>query len=335
MASNYGNLMERVRRFKKSATIDTTDPSNKGKAPTPDYPGMDRKETGMPPEEGNTGFESSAPPVTNTFNPAPTGRNVPTTENGTARDKKEEEEKIASLSTRVQNLLKATKAKTEPTKSAAAPVTTSAGHADGEVSPDMLFKLASAILSSNRGIAVANELLAEQVGREEAGKLIKQASEQHLEFVRLGYLQEEMAKEAAMRYELITHIIKQASPEDQEYIHKIAKFHDSVISQIEDPMLKMAYAQGADDAAAMTDAAEGAGGGAPQIPGADETQQPSVEELLALLHQLVESGQVSPEEAQQVAQELAQGQGGEEGGEPKEASGAFADVFNAMNNLVP
>ena len=59
------------------------------------------------------------------------------------------------------------------------------------------------------------------------------------------------------------------------------------------------------------------------------------EELLALLQQLVESGQVSPEEAQQVAQELSEGAGDGEGGAAKEASGAFADVFNAMNILVP
>ena len=67
----------------------------------------------------------------------------------------------------------------------------------------------------------------------------------------------------------------------------------------------MAFAQGAQDAAAMDESA--AGGEEPQLPGGEEGGTPSPEEIVQVLQQMVQSGEIDEETAQQVLQILAQG----------------------------
>lgn len=112
------------------------------------------------------------------------------------------------------------------------------------------------------------------------------------------------------------------------------------------PALKLAYAQGAEDAQMMMDSE--AGGGEPTLPGAEGGDPAaggtpaSPEEIAQALMMLVQSGEIDEATAQQVLASLGAGGGGDPmagagggGGEmpvPEEAAGA--DMAKAASALV-
>ncbi len=288
---------------------------------------------------------------------------TPSTVNGTAQDAAVDSStaKIASdakaLATRVRGLMKkaekeepATKSeataadptdkgKVEPTKKngpqdlppASTPATAKDNGAkaaaaevaanDFQLSPEAYIKLASTILETEDGVVFATKLLKQAKGVEVASQLINAALQAQENF-------NKAAAAEAQGAELAETMFKSASAEEQALIIKYAQVHSAAVNAIEaDTSLnaeqtqtaKLAYAQGAMDGAAMQD-----GGG--ELPGGTG-EEPSLEDIMAVIEQLVQSGQLPPEVAQQLMAELS-GQGGAEGaaGEAAEAAAGTAEA---------
>jgi len=169
-------------------------------------------------------------------------------------------------------------------------------------------KLASEILSSEEGIALAHTYLSKRANAEAADDLINKARAQ----------QEGFCKAAAEEYEYQEQMLafqKEASdqfnalpPEQQALVKKAGEAHQENLSQISDDLHKLAYMQGAADGGAMM---EDPGG---MIPGGDPEQPMGPEEIMAVVQAMVESGELTPEEAEQILAEL---EGGEMGGAPE------------------
>ena len=196
-------------------------------------------------------------------------------------------------------------------------------------------KLASVILESEEGVKFATRILKESKGAEVANQLINAALQAQENF-------QKAAAAEAQGAELADAMFKSASAEDQALIIKYAQVHSASAAEIDaDASLtaeqkqtaKLAYAQGAMDAAAMQDApppagVEGAEAPVGDLPGG-ESAEPSPEDIMAVIEQLVQSGQLPPEVAQQQMQELGGGEAGEgaahEGAESPAAEAAEGD----------
>lgn len=180
---------------------------------------------------------------------------------------------------------------------------------DIKLSPEAYIKLASALLESEEGLIVATRLIKEAKGAQVAQELIANALA----------AQEQFHKQAAAEVQgaqLAEYLFKSASAEEQATMVKFAQVHGVESKKIdaradlnaeEKEICKMAYAQGAMDGAAMADTGELPGG---------TSQEPSAEDIMAVIEQLVASGQLPPEIAQQLMAEL-----GGQGGEGAEAAG--------------
>ena len=196
-------------------------------------------------------------------------------------------------------------------------------------------KLASAILESEDGVKFATRILKEAKGAEVANQLINAALQAQDNF-------QKAAAAEAQGAELADAMFKSASAEDQALIIKYAQVHSASAAEIDaDTSLtaeqkqtaKLAYAQGAMDAAAMQDAppasapegaapVEGAEAPVGDLPGG-ESAEPSPEDIMAVIEQLVQSGQLPPEVAQQLMQELS-------GGAPAEGAAPVEGVEEAV-----
>jgi hypothetical protein len=198
-----------------------------------------------------------------------------------------------------------------------------------DISPEALMKLASTILATEGGLAAVEPVLLKAAGVEAASQIIKEAAAsydvmvtQQMELMKAANAQreqEEFYKAAAAR-ELaeLDQVIKSASEEDKAQIVKFAKVHGAALENIEHPLLKQAYMQGAADAAAMEDA-----GGA-ELPGAEGPA--SIEQIAQLLEAMVQSGEIDEQTAMAVLQELAGSDeaaaGAPEAGAAEEGAGA-------------
>lgn len=192
-----------------------------------------------------------------------------------------------------------------------------AGQADevslpNEFSTEFHVKLASQLLATEEGREHARSILADAMGAEAVETLIKQASEM-----------EKVAAEQAQFEGQIKQAMEKMSPEERDAFVKSAKFHRSEVDQLENDFEKQAYQQGAMDAAAM----EEAGGALPEIPGAESDM--TIEEVVMILDQLVQSGEIDPQMADAILQAVMAEMGGEmPGGAPADpaAGGAPAEA---------
>jgi hypothetical protein len=178
---------------------------------------------------------------------------------------------------------------------------------DIQLSSEAYIKLAQHVLAAEGGIEFSTRIIKEAKGAAVAQELISNALA----------AQEQFQKQAAAEVQgaqLAEHLFKSASADDQALMIKWAQVHGSEADAIdartdlnpeEKEMCKRAYAQGAMDGAAMEDTGELPGGASPE---------PSPEEIMAVIEQLVASGQLPEEVAQQLMAELSgQGAPGAEG----------------------
>ena len=317
----YRELAALVRGNIKAATIDATDPTDKGGASAKKTDGDDASLMALP----TKGEQNAAAPAQLTdrdTNPAGVGEgDVPSTAPGDPKDKSVSSptdalSKIAGNASDIANRIKGLMApKAAPATEAAkeATVAAVATAANIELTPEFHLKLASTILSTQEGVDLALSLLRKQAGVEAANDLMSSALAMHEKYASTAQVESEAEQ-----------LFKSASAEEQAAIVKFAKIHDFCLSRIENPIEKMAFAQGAQDAAAMDESA--AGGGEPQLPGGEAGGTPSPEEIVQVLQQMVQSGEIDEETAQQVLQILAQGgdeaAGDAAGGEDPSAAGA-------------
>jgi hypothetical protein len=180
-----------------------------------------------------------------------------------------------------------------------------AGAEEFELPTDAYVKLAHTILSVEGGMEYAHRLIKQAKGAETADALLNNAINAQAEF-------EKAAAAHAQGAGLVDQIFAGCKTQaEAEQVVKIASAHKEQISVIEKQaadaesaeLEKLAYAAGAMDAAAMQ---EGEG----TLPGG-ESEEASPEDSLAVIQQLVASGQLPPEVAEQLLAELQGGAGGE------------------------
>jgi hypothetical protein len=194
---------------------------------------------------------------------------------------------------------------------------------DIKLSPDAYIKLASALLESEEGLIHATRIIKEAKGAAVAAELINNALAAQEQFAKQAAAEEQGATVAEYLY-------KNASAEDRELMVKYAQVHGVEATKIdaradlspeEKEMCKMAYAQGAMDGAAMADTGELPGGA---------SEEPAPEDIIAVIEQLVASGQLPEEVAQQLIAELGAGGaapgGAAPGGEALPGEGAETPV---------
>ena len=201
----------------------------------------------------------------------------------------------------------------EPSKSAAD------GGSGLNLSPDMLVKLAKSVLATNEGVAFARYTLEKTAGAEHADAMIKAAhaaSVSHDEtlYIKQAAFNEGMSAAGQIHAEL-SRIITEA---DADSVIKQASLHCANLEALEHPLMKEAYAAGMEDGAALEEGVE-AGAEDPEMPMGGE--QLSMEDVIALLEEMIASGEISEEDVIAGLQELQ----GSEGADPAMADPAMAD----------
>ena len=173
-------------------------------------------------------------------------------------------------------------------------------------------KIANLVLNYEEGRQMVTELADRELGKQAAQNLIKEAAE--LESIQDAYEQEQQA--AAIQVE---EMLKGASAEDVQDIEKLMVVHSGAIDSYEYDFEKEAYDLGVKQAAAAMDAE---GGELPM-----EGEDVSLDEVAAVIMQMVESGEIDPQLAEAILGELAGADGGgmEGGGEEAMMDPAMAE----------
>lgn len=344
----YDSVLSRVRAVQQKRAADNEalnmkDPAEKGTVTPPDHPDGDSdKKKQIPPSATNVDGQEGKALTDKDTNPSSTGKNVP----GPVTDGKPKEDAATSPTTPLSKIAgdvnaimdrigqlreKQASAQTAAsTTPAPAPKQAEAAPSNDEVAngiqltPEFHMKLASLILEDEEGLQLAEKILRKAAGHEAAQELINAALTQQDAFVRAAndydaqvkYAAEVEAYQAAQ----LNEFLKSASDEDRKSIEKFAQVHGAFLSTLGTDWEKAAYMQGAQDAAAMGDAeAEGA---PPEIEGGGEGPM-GPEEIIALLQEMVQAGEIDEATAAQIAESLAMGAGGGGGEEevplPEEA----------------
>lgn len=238
----------------------------------------------------------------------------------------------------IRNALLGKNPELAPTKSAAPtsapevavePAKQAAGEPKIELSNDLLAKIASQILSTEEGINFVYGMQEKAAGAQAARQELEtalQAAEYYdqVEHVKSAALNDVFSKAAAIHDELSQLITE----EEADEILKTAALHQAAILGFEDEILKSAYVAGMDDAALMEAAGEAGEGEAGEeevgeLPMSGE-EGLGEEEVLQILAELIESGELTEEEVMQAISE-AEGQNEGEAEAAPNADAAAAD----------
>ena len=150
-------------------------------------------------------------------------------------------------------------------------------------------KIAELVLNYEEGRQMVNDLADREFGKEAAAQLIDEA--QYIQSV-----QDEAAMSEAQGAQATEELLKSASEEDIKEMQKLAAVHGMNVSKMEYDFEQEAYDLGCKQAAMAMDA-----GG--EIPGAGGDV--SLDEVAAVIMQMVESGELDPQTAEAVLQQLA------------------------------
>lgn len=300
-------------RLNKSASTDpksATDEDDKGSATVKEDPAASNANQNVPAAEPTNAPKNDE--LCKDTKPSPTGENmVVHPKDGDAEDK--QLGKLASLRNRVANLQ--TKSATLATpvvepKVEGVSKTASTDEIKIDLSQENLLKLAQAIVASSDGVDAVLPILRRQSGREAAAALIKDASAAYAKQLADLEYQAAMVKEANVRDLHIKHLVNTFGEAKVNCMIKAAALHDANTANL-DEMKKYAYAQGVSDAQEV--------GSSPQpedaqLQGSGEGGA-TIEQIITLLQQAVESGEITDEEAQALATQLLQEEqkGGDQG----------------------
>lgn len=302
--------------------LNMKDPTERGQVSIPDCgDGSNRAAQGLPTNTSNMGEPDKEHNIFDVTKPNGAGQGeyvVP--KDGTAAD-----EAVKSPTTPLSKMAQALKelqqksAATAPAAKPAAPAApvkqASQGTFELPVSllPDnsLMDKLASIggiMLGSEAGQKMVAEVLEKEAGIAEARAIIAEA-------------QATMEKEAASQfYEENNMMYNQPNTAMNKSAAAAKSAHVAWFNSFNTDMEKNAYMNGAEDGAAVADAIES--GEDPE-----ELADVSDEEVIAYLQELVESGQISQEEAEAVLQSI--GDAGEDGLTPEEMAQALTEAVEA------
>lgn len=172
---------------------------------------------------------------------------------------------------------------------------------------DKLASIGGIMLGSEAGQQMVAEVLEKEAGIAEARAIIAEA-------------QATMEKEAASQLYEETNMINTNNAGMQKSAAAAQHAHAAWYNSFNTDMEKNAYMNGAEDGAAVADAIE-----AGEDP--EALADVSDEEVIAYLQELVESGQISQEEAEAVLQSI--GDAGEDGLTPEEMAQALTEAVEA------
>jgi len=172
---------------------------------------------------------------------------------------------------------------------------------------DKLASIGGIMLGSEAGQQMVAEVLEKEAGIAEARAIIAEA-------------QATMEKEAASQFHKENNMINTNDAGMQKSAAAAQHAHAAWFNSFNTDMEKNAYMNGAEDGAAVADAIE-----AGEDP--EALADVSDEEVIAYLQELVESGQISQEEAEAVLQSI--GDAGEDGLTPEEMAQALTEAVEA------
>jgi hypothetical protein len=332
MNASYTQILERTRAYMKSASAQAPEKDEReaGKvAPSPTDPQVKADlPADVPAKDGQPKSIESKQVAGVKEDPACTPVSGDAKDDAVKSPTAKLASDIQSTVARVQEFLnKKAGTTTVATTPAPAPVATASNDkvaGDFELNPDFHFKLASLILSTEEGVAFAEKLINKAAGEAAAHQIIndalvqQNAYEAYAEEMQKAAAEEEYAyaylEQAAAEYD---QIVKSASVDEQKLLEKFATVHGDILSRLEDPLLKAAYQQGAEDAADYVDMeAEGGEGAEGSIPGAEG--ELDVETVIEVLDEMVQSGELPEEAAVAILEEItgqSAGGEGEMGGE--------------------
>lgn len=287
------------------------DPTERGQVSIPDCgDGSNRAAQVLPTNSNNMGEPNKEHNIMDVTKPNGVGQGqyiVP--KDGSAADKAVTSpttplSKLAASLLEVNNAANAVRGASQTTK-AASPATFELPVSLAS-DADLMSKLASIggiMLGSEAGQRAVADVLEKQAGLDEARAIIAEAE---------AALYKEASQQIYENTTMDETMIKQATA--------CYNTHAAWINQFATDMEKVAYANGAEDGEAMADAVEA---------GADPEALADVsdEEVLAYLQELVESGQVAPEEAEAVIQAL--GDAGQDGVTPQEVADAIREAVES------
>lgn len=204
-----------------------------------------------------------------------------------------------------------------PTVAAPSAPVKSAGQPDLDLSKDVLAKIASVMLSTDDGIRHVHNTLVKQAGEDAARAQIQDAilAAQHvdeIEHVKMAAYDDFSQKAQAIYGRLGEVGVGEAEAGE---ILKQAAYQQNRINSFEHPMLKQAYMQGMDDAALMAAADDAAG--EEGVPPVEEAlpmggENLSEEEILQLLTEMLDSGQITEEDIAEAVGAVGGAEGAEE-----------------------
>ena len=169
---------------------------------------------------------------------------------------------------------------------------------DFETEENAYHKIAELVLNYEEGRQMVNDLADREFGKEAAAQLIDEA--QYVQSI-----QNEVAMSEAQGAQAADELLKSASEEDVQEMQKLAAVHGMNVNKMEYDFEHEAYDLGCKQAAMAMDA-----GG--EIPGGGGDV--SLDEVAAVIMQMVESGELDPQTAEAVLQQLAGADAG--GGDP-------------------
>lgn len=289
------------------------DPTDRGQVSIPDCgDGSNRTAQGLPSNANNMGEPSKEHNIMDVTKPNGVGQGQYTVPaDGSAADKAVTSP-TAPLSKLAASLLEVNNAANAVRGAATATQTKAASPATFELpvslasDADLMSKLASIgglMLGSEAGQRAVADVLEKQAGLDEARAIIAEAE---------AALYKEASQNIHDNTIMDETMIKQATA--------CYNSHAAWLNQFGTDMEKIAYANGAEDGEAIADAVEA---------GADPSALADVsdEEVLEYLQELVESGQIAPEEAEAVIQAL--GDAGQDGVTPEEVADAIREAVES------
>lgn len=319
-----------------TSAVPEKDPTEHGQVSAPSHPDGDNPKKLLVPANSRPINDKEAPDGVSTQNPGPSGTDPVFATSGDAIDAnctsptspiekgaspvKAIKEEAGQILQKLAGYAKTLAPNSPNAKAAAAAANTTT--ADAAIG-DMHMKIAAALLSTDRGVALVEDYLAELRGVQDAQAILVKAASDQATYQQLAaeVAQASAAHEAAF-YEGLQELdaqLKSASPTTRARIEKMARIHASNLSQLH-PDLHAYYKAGAADAMAGLDAM--GQGGEFEVPGGEGDLSP--DQLLMLIDQLVQAGQLDPAVAEQLLAQLAGGvstpEGHAEGG-PATAGG--------------
>lgn len=180
---------------------------------------------------------------------------------------------------------------------------------------DLMAKLASyavVALGSEEGRRAFTEILEREAGIKEACAIVNQAAAEVQ-----AAAEEQIKAAAAQQSSGMTYT-------DFQLNEMSKQAHAAWVASFDTDLEKLAYAQGAADAEAMADAVDA--GAAPEIPGSGD-EGLTDDQILTILQELVNAGEVAPEEAEAILAAL--GEEAADGIDPEELAEALQEAVEA------